>query len=194
MCLQNDGQVFTTPSKKSVPPSARSEDVSTLPMLRCTALAASTRISPRHTALNPRPLELPRTRLTAEQHINLRKRPSLRLRQPPPTPHQPNNSGTSPEESRLSTPSPRRGVQHMRRDEIGHDAGDVVAVARQRNGLRSQACGRDFGDEDVAHGADGCVVYGCEDEQQGGDGPGDGSAGADAVGCDCAAGRASTVG
>jgi hypothetical protein len=191
---KRQSSIYNTQQQTQQTPNVEYKDVSTLPTLRLTGSDAPTQIPPRFAPLNSRPLELPRTRLTAEQHIDLRKRPILRLRQPPPTPQQPDDRGASPEEPRFSAPSPSRGIQHPRRDEVGHDAGDVVAVARQRYGLGAEACGRDFGDEDVAHGADGGVVYGCEDEEEGGDGPGDGAAGADAVRCDCAAYGTSAVG
>lgn len=72
-------------------------------------------------------------------------------------------------DSRLGSPVPGSGVQHVRVEEVYDDTADIVEVPGENDGLGSQSCGTDLGDERVTNRPNGYIVRESEDDEEGAD-------------------------
>ena len=116
-------------------------------------------------------LELPRGDLPLEEDVQLAVGPALGLREAEVGPGQAEQGEAGPEEAGLGAPVPGGGVQHARGQHGDDDAGDVVHVAGDDDGLVLEARRRELRDERVRHRPHRGVVGERVEEQHAADGP-----------------------
>jgi len=110
--------------------------------------------------------ELPCADPALEQDVNFSRTESLGLRKSEIRPNKREEAESAPNKATLSFQIPGSRVKNRWVEEVGDDAGDVVAVARNDDALDPQTRRWDLGDETVADGPDGDVVCEYEEHQQ----------------------------
>lgn len=84
-----------------------------------------------------------------EQDVEFFRCQTFRFRQTEVCPHETGQAEAAPDKATLAAKIPRRRVEYGRIELVGANTGDVVAIARDHDGLNSQARRRHFGDERV---------------------------------------------
>lgn len=100
--------------------------------------------------------------LVGEEDVQFTVGPSLGFGEAEVRPRETERVEAEPEEAGLGPPVPCGGVEHVRGDDAVDDPEHVVDVAREHDGLGAETGGGQFGDEGIADGPDGQIIWGRE--------------------------------
>ncbi len=109
-------------------------------------------------------LEFPRRHLLGKQNIEFIEAPPLGFRQSKIGPNEGQKRCAAPDKPRVPFQVPLRRVDKIRFQDVGDDAGDVVCVARETDGLLAETSRSHLGGQAPAELPDGELEDKCPDE------------------------------
>ena len=110
--------------------------------------------------------EVPRTNSPLKKDINFSGAETLWFRESEKRPYKRKEAESAPNKAAFSFQVPSGRVENRWVEEIGNDAGDIVAVSSQNYTLDTETCRWDLRDEAIADGSDRKIVSEDEDHKQ----------------------------